>query len=60
MTVLSRSRIPDWIYLLVESQGGTLQRTYIYHSYWHAWRRKEGTGGRLYKISTAAMEEMII
>jgi hypothetical protein len=60
MAVLRRSKIPESIYLVVDDRGGpNLRGTYLYHSYQHAWDLKEKLDGRLFKISTAQMTEIL-
>jgi hypothetical protein len=54
MAVARRRRIPESIFMVVEPNGFT----YLYHSYQHAWNLKEKVRGRLFKITTAQMEEM--
>lgn len=54
MTVSKRSKFPEAIFIVVNGKS-----TYLYHSYWHAWNRKESAGGKLFKISTAGKEEII-
>lgn len=54
VTVSKRSKFPEAIFIVVNGKS-----TYLYHSYWHAWNRKESAGGKLFKISTAGKEEII-
>jgi hypothetical protein len=54
VTVSRRSKVPEAIFIVVNDK-----QTYLYHSYQHAWNRKESAGGKLFKISTARMEEII-
>lgn len=53
MVVSQRRRVPESIFLVVNGKS-----TYLYHSYQHAWNRKESGGGKLFKISTAGKEEI--
>jgi hypothetical protein len=53
MTVSQRSKVPEAIFIVVNDK-----QTYLYHSYQHAWNRKE-PDGKLFKISTAGMEEIV-
>lgn len=52
MAVSPRRKIPEAIFIVVNGK-----QTYLYHSYQHAWKRKL-PDGRLFKISTAQMEEI--
>jgi hypothetical protein len=53
MAVSPRRKIPEAIFLVVKGN-----ETYLYHSFLHAWNRKTPSD-KLYKISTARMEEII-
>lgn len=59
MAVLRRSKIPEAIYLVVGYRDTRPAGTYLYHSYRHAWVLKEKVGGRMFKISTAGMTEIL-
>lgn len=58
MAVQPRRKIPEAIYLVVLGKGSSAQRTWLYHSYQHAWNLKEHLGGQLFKIGTAGMVEI--
>lgn len=59
MAVLRRSKIPEAIYLVIEFDEGRPVGTFLYHSYQHAWTLKEKLDGRLFKIRTAGMTEIL-
>lgn len=44
--------------MVVLGKGSSAQRTWLYHSYQHAWNLKEHLGGQLFKIGTAGMVEI--
>jgi hypothetical protein len=52
MAVQKRRKIPEAIFMVVNGN-----ETYLYHSYQHAWNRKD-PWGKMFKISTAGMTEM--
>lgn len=55
-----RRKIPESIYMVVDDRGGPrLTGTYLYHSYQHAWNLKEKLDGRLFKIGTSGMTEIL-
>lgn len=46
--------------MVVDDRGGPrLTGTYLYHSYQHAWNLKEKLDGRLFKIGTSGMTEIL-
>ena len=59
MAVLRRKKIPESIYLVIGYRDTRPAETYLYHSYQHAWNLKEKIDGRLFKIRTAEMTEIL-
>lgn len=59
MSVQPRGKIPEVIFMVVTGLGTSLEATYLYHSLPHARKLKEAEGGRLFKIRTADMTEIL-
>lgn len=54
-----RRKIPESIYMVVGYKDTRPAETYLYHSYQHAWNLKEKLDGRLFKIGTSGMTEVL-
>lgn len=59
MAVQRRRKVPKAIYLVVTDMGKQSELASLYHSYGHAWNLKEKSGGRMFKIPTADMTEIL-